>query len=520
MKADFYDIESLTNVFTLANYRDHDNTIEIYYLVDDPSLITSDFEQQATNRIHQKNKNFTGPVEYYDLRRPESNYRLAQTFGLSDVRYINNPELVSSYLSTYRITCDTDADYDENEHPYLFGYNSYNYDTTMLTWYLYNTIDPKTNQCSIQTAQSMRNFNDELFTPQFKDKMYERLRYEYKDPYRPALGYLPANYSLPTAIIRKNMLMSGRHIDVAKLNEKQSKVGLKRLLGMTGYQILESDKLRPGQDSIENTDQLCDLIAYNVSDVINLKMLFNNKTYQSNFSLKKQLLKDYPDLVYNEIPNQYKPDIRPQAVRNDRLTIDSSSAQFATKALCPYGHLQDYDTVSFWYPSKAKAEALGIPQINVLEESRKFFYANFPQPELRAKFDAIYNYYKAIEGKNFNSSNNYLIDHGIDPDMSNADEYLPDELAVHKLSEIPLPNTCMFYYNKDGSPSTCFVNFSTGGIHGAEYNAKLAAYDAKGFEAKLQEYQAQLDLFAQVKTMYPDPRELKKAKSITINGEK
>lgn len=520
MKADFYDIESLTNVFTLANFREHDNATEIYYLVDDPTLITSDFEQLATDRIHKKNKNFTGTVEYYDLRNPESNYRLARTFGLSDVRYMNNPDLVSAYNSSYRLVCDTDPYYSEDEYPYLFGYNSYNYDTTMLTWYLYNTIDPQTNQCSIQTAQSMRNFNDELFTPQFKEKMYERLRYEYKDPCRPALGYLPANYSLPTAVIRKNMLMSGRHIDVAKLNEKQSKVGLKRLLGMTGYQILESDKLRPGQDSIENTDQLCDLIAYNVSDIINLKELFYNKTYQSNFSLKKQLLKDYPDLIYNEISGQYKPDIRPQAVRNDRLTIDSSSAQFATKALCPYGHLQDYDTVSFWYPSKAKAEALGIPQINVLEESKKFFYANFPQPEIRAKFDAIYNYYKAIEGKNFNSSNNYLMDHDIDPDMVDAAAYLPDELAVHKLSEIPLPNTCMFYYNKDGTPSTCFVNFSTGGIHGAEYNAKLAAYDAAQFELKMDDYRHQVDLFNRVKAMYPDPCDLKKAKSITIDGEK
>ena len=39
MKQCFYDIESLDNVFTLANFRAHDNVVEIYYLVDDPGSL-------------------------------------------------------------------------------------------------------------------------------------------------------------------------------------------------------------------------------------------------------------------------------------------------------------------------------------------------------------------------------------------------------------------------------------------------------------------------------------------------
>ena len=134
------------------------------------------------------------------------------------------------------------------------------------------------------------------------------------------------------------------------------------------------------------------------------------------------------------------------------------------------------------YPSPAKAKALGIKRVNVLEEAKEFFYKNFSQPELREKFDAIYNYYKSIEGQNFNEGKNYLIDHNVDPDSMDPYLQLEPELRPHKLSEIPAPNTCMFYYKKDGTPSTCFVNFSTGGIHGAEFNLALYEGDLENMQ--------------------------------------
>ena len=521
-------------MFTLVNFRDDENACDIYYLVDDPENVLSDkgkilddtrLFSMMKERIYEKNANFRGECYFYKLSEKDANLRLAETFGISDAVYLNNKKNRSSYPDIFRLTCDTDEDYDENKFYYLFGYNSYHYDTTMLSMYMYDVIVPdtdftgnKTWKFKPTTASLMRQYNDELFNDQFKECMEERLRYAYKNVQRPAGGYLPMNYKDPKAVIRKNMLMSGRHLDVARLNEKQQKVGLKRLLGMLGYQILESNKLKPGQDTIENLDQFLDLIAYNVSDCVNLKQLFNHKDYASAFSLKKQLLKDYPDLVYEKMENEYKPNISPETVRKDRLCIDSSSAQLSTKALCPYGHLRDYDTVSFLYPSEKKAKALGIPRVNVLDETKKFFYNNFAQPELRAKFDKIYDFYKSIEGKNFNSSKNYLIDHDIDPD--DAFDRLPDELTPYNLSEIPAPNTCMFYYNKDGSPSRCFVNFSTGGIHGAEYNKELYEYDLKVYEEKLKEWQGKVDLLEKAKAIYPNPCDLKINKGVVIDDVK
>lgn len=521
MKSDFYDIESLKNVFTLANFQDPDNHVDIYYLIDNPELIPDNFLERATKVIHEDNKNFNGTVAIYDLLIEENVHRLAQTFGMSDSSCINNPDLKSSYADEFRIVCDTDPEYNEDLHPYFFGYNSDHYDTTMLAWFLYNSIDEHNGKFYPQTAKMMRQFNDELFSAQFKDRMEDRLRFAYKNPLRPSAGYTAPNYRTPPVLIRKNMLMSGRHIDVSNLNEKQSKVGLKRILGMIGCQILESDKLRPGQDEIETTEQLLDLFAYNVSDVVNLKKLRNHKSYDSGFKLKKQLLKTYPELVYKQKADAYAPDISQKTVRPDRLIISSSSAQFSTKSLCPYGHLHDYDTVSFMYPSEAKSKALGIPRVNVLEEARKFFYNNFAQPELRAKFDAIYNYYKWIEGKNFNSSKNYLVDHGVDPDSSTDPEsFLDDALKVHQIGDIEPPNTCLYYFHKDGSPSTCFANFSVGGIHGAEYNMELYKADLEAYQDKYKAWQEKVDLFDKVKAMYPNPCDLKAAKSIMIDGVK
>lgn len=527
----FYDIESLQNVFSLVNFRDDKNVCDIFYLVDNedellqPDAANGDMQdllyRDMLDRVRLRNKNFDGDIILYNLKDRAANEYLAETFGLSDAVYINNPNATSHYSSRYRIVCDTDTNYDEEKHPYLFGYNSYHYDTTELTMYLYEVFSARDGSFAKTTAKLMRQYNDEIFAiDKSGQNMEDRLRFEYKNPLYPAQGYGKMDFRNPKAIIRKNMLMSGRHIDVAKLNEKQQKVALKRLLGMLGYQILESDKLKPNQNTIETRDQFLDLIAYNVSDCVNLKKLLEHKTYKSAFSLKRQLLKDYPDVIYEKKSNEYAPEISPYTVRKDRLTPDSSSAQISTKALCPYGHLSDYDTVSFLYPSERKAKEYGIPQVNVLEETKKFFYSNFEQPELRAEFDRIYNYYKSIEGKNFNSGKNYFLDHGVDPSLVPDPEQSLGNLAPYNISDIAAPNTCMVYYNKDGSPSSCYVNWSTGGIHGGEYNKKLYEYDLEIYRRKKEEYDEQVRIIEQVHTMFPDPRDLKIAKSVTIDGVK
>lgn len=527
MKACFYDIECFDNVYSLCNFIPHENVIELFYLSDDPALTSEpDFKEKLTARIHEKNKNFTGEVRLLDLHKPVNNEHLAKTFGLSDSEMVNNKANQDSFNGAYRLVCDTDPDFDDDKYPYFMGYNSYNYDTTVLAYYLtayFLSSHDSSHPYMPVSAHEMYLFNNELFEDENKNAMYSRLR---KEKVNGTWRNLP--WSQRTADrVRSNMIYSGRHVDVARLNEKQQHVGLKRLIGMMGGQILESDKLSHNQFHIDDADQFYDLMAYNVSDCVNLdKYVFHDRdsVYYGKFELKRGLLRTYPELVYIQITESkarqlireqllregkpdninpqitqqdiYKPDIDPASVRRDRLTIDSSSAQFATKALCPYGHLHDIETVSFLYPSEKKSKELGIPRVNVLEEAKKFFYEKFQQPELRAEFDRIYRYYKNIEGKNFNSSENYRADY-------------PDGPIAENITDFSRANTCMFYYKADGTPSTCFVTFSIGGIHGAEYNDEL-------YKADIAAYEEQARLFAEAKAQYPDPLDLKAAKTIDI----
>lgn len=546
MNMHFWDIESLSNVFSLSDFRYNDKTneaeVDIYVLSDNRSL-TQDIPGQIpflhalSRRVWEKNANFRGRVNYYDLHDLDANIRLAKTFGLSNASIINNPKDLGTYPKEFRLVCDTDPAYKKkpDEYPYFAGYNSYNYDTTMLAIYFderFAVAMPQSriarpinalNDSSIKfvtldklrlsgslTAAMMRSYNNDLFTDAYKDQMPSYLADDVK------------KYNSDRWKIRKNMLLSGRHIDVARLNEKQRKVGLKRLLGMLGYQILESDKLATGQDRIDSVDQLLDLLAYNVSDVVNLAMLFKHRAYQAQFSLKKGLLETYPELVYSQKANgEYKPDIRPEAVRRDRLTIDSSSAQFATKSLCPYGHLHDMDTVSFLYPAKEKAEEMGIKQVDVLEELKEFFYGLYPadendtpaRQEARRKFDNIYNFYASIRGKNFNGSQNYEDDHAEYRtqkqnewcDDTPIKQYSDPIFHVYDLAkDIKKTDTCIPYYDKDANPTSCFALFSTGGVHGAEYNKEL-------YDADMEAYEKQAALMNAIMAKYPDPCDFRAA---------
>ncbi len=119
----FYDIESLTNAFTLSCYRPDDERVDIYYLVDDPGLTGQDsipFKKMAAGEIRAKNQNFRGDIYYLNLHEQTANERLAQAFGLSDARYVNDPEAKSSFPAAFRPTCDTDPDYSPEKAPYFF----------------------------------------------------------------------------------------------------------------------------------------------------------------------------------------------------------------------------------------------------------------------------------------------------------------------------------------------------------------------------------------------------------------
>ena len=480
----FYDIEAFMNLFTCSVYNHQQKIIEVYYLWDNISLNID--INDCTNHIKDVNISFMSntsyKIEYLDLHIENNAKKFASEFVKLNIQ--NYPLFLN----------DTDNDYDKNNGYNLYGYNSANYDLTMLAYYFGRTFVPTNigyyNYTNKVTAYDMYKFNNTLF-----DKYINHMS--------EALGRNTC-YSN----IYWSMLNSGRHIDVSNLNEKQSKVALKRLLGILGYQIKESDILNQGNKAAINTlEMFYEAIAYNISDILGLEKLFRNDIYASAYELKEGLLEKYPELIYKKDKYEYKPDIKQNNIKRGRLRIDSTSANFATNCLCPYGRLKDIPEVSFIYPSKEIADKLGIEQINVLDSLYNWYCEQFKDyPDIINAFkNNIYGYYKQIEGKNFNSGENYISDYGRRVCYS-----LSTLNPIDDKTSNPVPfNGFIEYYNDKGQSTGCYAQFSIGGIHGAEYNLKL-------YEEDIEDATKQINLLNMVKRIYPNPYDLRCAKTIMI----
>lgn len=484
----FYDIESLSNVFTLCAYTPaiadgQRGTLEVFYLIDrapDGTNLADSIDHNHLGQLIFSSNPALPPhpfgtlVRFFDLRHLDANLRLAQVIGLSDAEHVGHRRDRSSLPANLRPVCDTDAEYDPVRHPFLAGYNSLNYDTVMLGLYFMELCLAETEQLDPRTftpnsASALRQHNDQLFSDQHIE-------------YMP--GYL--GWDSPQAVLRRNMINSGRHLDVARLNELQFKVSLKRLLGMLGRQIKESDKLS-NDTEITTLEEFYELIAYNVSDCLGLSQLFRHSTYAGNFDLKAGLLAQYSETVF----------AKNGSIRRDRLTIDASSAKFVGRILAPYDPLDDIEAVSYLYPEKAVALEHGIAQVNVLDECVKFFEqevaanpattpgATPAQREAHAQFMQVVDYYRSIEGKNFNDSENY------------TDRF---DQPTHLLRAIPKTPNNLPYFQADATPSSCFVTFSYGGIHGAE--ADIDRYDRERVEHRIH-----AALIERAKLLFPDARD-------------
>lgn len=542
-----WDIEVLRNIYTLAVHKSatgENGSLDIYYITNDSRLFESpigDLEHNGKHYVSPQqlaeltkghvlthNPIYKGDVNLYNLRTPEGIMSLLSTFGISDdttntlSRNNNGYRTFAHNGVKYpvpRFTRDVDPDFDKETHPFLVSYNGYQYDTTVMAQFFTEIFtEPNINgEFSLVgnfSTESLRIFNDQLFTDQFKSSMYKRLCHTPLKPNKVNTTYTKYNYSLPANTLRNNMLHSGRYIDAARLNEKMDKVALKRLLGMLGAQIMESDKLKPDAPYIEDLSQLLDLFAYVSSDVINLHTLMMHKTYISSFELRDSLLADYPELIYKEKGNTYKPNISPDTVHPQRLYRDSTSQKLTARSLFPYSEVTDYKYVSFMYPSQQKCDELNkkyaleiangtrqkmVPR-NILDYLKEFFYDLFPQEEPRSNFDKIYAFYKNLEGRNFNSSKKYKHDY---PGIEAENPYA-----------YPFEHSYICYYNKEGQATRHYANFSIGGIHGAEWNQDLFKQEKQ----RVFNYNRLLD---RAKELYPNPVDLRETQvNLKTKGKK
>lgn len=477
-----YDIECFENAFSIAIYSNTDNAVDIY-LDADPTLVdVPNFKDMLIKAVHEANPaNFAdGTVTLFDLRNIESYQNLANLFGVAPVTYRHPKSPLTPRVKT---------DVTDPTAPFLMGYNSMNYDTSILAWYFHICLQDSPNGEQIKVTKcnpaghykALREINDAMFeSSYFRCRMGDIVRAEFDKhgaitggPNNPTLSW-----DAHPCRIRQAWLQSGLHVDIARLNEKQQRVALKRLCGMLGLQILESEKLAQGKSHLDDTAELIDMLAYNVSDVVNTWELFCHDLYTANFELRQTMLETYPELIFETD----KDGNVTEKVRRNRLRPDSTSQQFASRSLCPDDHIPDAKVISVVYPSEKQAKELGVRQVDVLDDTRIFLSKTLANAnntngkhEALDAFDQVYLMYDEMRGKNVNASDAYDEDWGADgepfTDIGNRNLY-------------PARPTTLCYYDKDGNRTSCYVNFSTGGIHGAEYNKDLYDYDLAIYEQK------------------------------------
>ncbi|WP_145142192.1 hypothetical protein [Paenibacillus sp. Y412MC10] len=508
----FYDVSSLNNIFIVTWWLPAANAIILSYLDDNHIIQDLQSEDYIREYVYQNNPRLraneteivfenisnTGFIREFNPNSNEDGGQLgmqsfAKRLGLTNASTYLNVHVQKrgeeangvKYDPVFYPVKQTDPDYDENRHGYRFGYNSKNYHLTILAELL-SRIHPgyftqRFINCRVLldqetplTAASLRNYHNELLDETWRNDMPKRLAYDktihqdQKEDYT-NLGWL----------MRKGWLLSGRYIDVACLNEKSQGIELKRLLGALGLQIKESPKIN---EKIDTLEEFADHLSCSIFDVLNLQTLFEQKIYQKSFNMRGRLLVDYPQTIYG--PWKGRPPENQEAqvdtgnylnVRKNRLTRDSTSASFVQYAIAPYTPIKDIERVSFMYPSEIEAKKLGIVPTDILEDTKIFFEKNItgdPNDPAYQEFMQIYRFYDAIRGRNFNSSKIYK------EQYPNGMESLGKTYINELMSTF---NTNLFYYRKDENGcvyrSSCFVNFSIGGVHGAEINMKRLQED-------------------------------------------
>ena len=251
----------------------------------------------------------------------------------------------------------------------------------------------------------------------------------------------------------KRYLIYGNHVDVAFLNETKIEegrpiYGLKTLVGILGGSIIESESNKTGHSKSIYKD-----ILYNINDVAELKHRVFEGFLKNKFKIKKALLDRYPHL------------------KKYGITVNSTSAKFVEFIVSPDKPIEDTPTATYLYPAPHIAAQMGVPQTDILEDTKNWYMKHVYQQVKKtnpiaanrhlAKFQSIYQYYSYFRGKNWNESTNHIFKYGV------AAHTKAERKWADRTFGVILP-----FIDKYGNESSSYVRFSIGGIHGAEINQK------------------------------------------------
>lgn len=508
----FYDVVIDENLFLITQYFPKQNCVIVSYLDEQKILKGANELQMVRQKIQETYAEIEGLiVRFENLQKPKTvtddkgeiegtlitfikRYRMAtkENFLNAEVQSMNG----------YYPVKDTDHNFHPNDFGRMFNYGSKDYALTVLAYFC--------NRLSINLLNQTIQENGELVSNDLLRSKFESGLIDMNDLALPTtkemkqfsneltkLDYMPSKlWQTDADIIRKGWLLTNRFIDVARLNEKQSRTPLKRLVAQLGLNI-NANTIFVGT-SLENINDVANVILASIENNLHTLTLFQHPVYQSNYKIKMNLLKNYPVTIYEpKEGSSIEANVQPNSVKADRLTVDSTSSKLVSAIIAPYKKLTDKPAVSLMYPSEKVANELGIEPFDVLEDSMAWAIENIPNGQ--QAFQPIYDFYSAIRGCNVNDE---LVN-----------DYQKINLKAHQLQH----NTNWFYRLNEVDPQTneakmssCMVSFSVGGIHGQEINMDV-------LESTLQKHESINNVIHQLNSMNQEQIALIYRENPTVN---
>lgn len=485
----FYDYEAQNNIYTLTLYLENENQIIVLYKTTDD--VTLD-ENEIIKQIHAVN----------DL-----------TLNI----YFNHPDIFVRKMEPNDIRAIFEQPTD-----YVIGFNSNHYDsyiTAFLLSIIYQTKTlPEPNEVRrisnwiIKPGEIARTKLEKVAIKNGRGSFGQMLR---QPGFAESHGYSLVNYCY------YGLLNTGLALDMRTLNEKDT-AGLKTIAAQLGYQVEEPTGVDLSSDDDLTEEQMVTLLAYNVSDVLVTKLIFEDKAYKEKLKTRIQLLDRFDESSFH-----------------GRLSVNSTSAQFVEKVIAPFDKLKDSDEISYFYPvggkyqtvlDEAYSKTLTEQEMNKLdnqyteeiqhmEEYGPVVYKDKTIPRFRVKYgqlqedllelmrlkfpnfpEEVYDYYDMFRGAK-NDGNVPARKAVVDKFVANHPaESLPKHWHYKRKNASSPVTGISVSLQVPNSPMV--LTFSVGGVHGEVIDVDAYQRDDK----KTDEFNALLDKYKD-----QDPAELYKS---------
>lgn len=201
-------------------------------------------------------------------------------------------------------------------------------------------IEPNQRQSFFNIAKlydTTTNLINKVYNEREKMSLRKQLDRLIKDGQSRMLGNCPDLY-YKYASLNNEKGHIGWQLDMKLLNEKDKDsstmyTSLKRISAQLGYQIEEPNEVDLSSNADLNYEQMVNLLAYNMSDVIVTTLIFQTDDYQNVLHNRENLIKRFNKTNFL-----------------DRLTVNSTSAKFVENVIAPFRKLTDQESIVFFYP--------------------------------------------------------------------------------------------------------------------------------------------------------------------------